>query len=154
MINRDILLSLDDSALLGECDVRHVRGTGPGGQKKNKTSSAIMLTHRPTGIAVRAQDSRSQSQNIRAALQRLRWRIAQTVRAAPVVLPAPFSPRKPSDAARLIDHLDAHAYSLRDTAVVLHVTSSQLSGWIQQSDELFIQVNTMRKLLHLRVLQR
>ena len=46
-----------------EVDERFVRGTGPGGQKINKTSSTVWLRHRPTGIEVRCQAERSQSAN-------------------------------------------------------------------------------------------
>ena len=40
-----------------------VRGSGAGGQKINKTSVAVLLTHRPSGLQVRCQSSRSQAFN-------------------------------------------------------------------------------------------
>src|SRR5688572_14066487 len=40
-----------------------VRGTGAGGQKINKTSSAVWLKHGPSGIEVKCQESRQQSLN-------------------------------------------------------------------------------------------
>lgn len=40
-----------------------VRGSGPGGQKINKSSVAVTLRHLPTGLAVRCQESRSQALN-------------------------------------------------------------------------------------------
>ena len=42
---------------------RFVRGSGPGGQKINKTSSTVVLRHEPTGIEVRVQRERSQAAN-------------------------------------------------------------------------------------------
>ncbi|MCJ1435117.1 hypothetical protein MMC27_004487 [Xylographa pallens] len=44
-----------------------LRGSGPGGQKINKTSSAVQLKHLPTGIVVKSQATRSQSQNRKIA---------------------------------------------------------------------------------------
>jgi len=46
-----------------EVDERFVRGTGPGGQKINKTSSTVWLRHGPTGTEVRCQAGRSQQAN-------------------------------------------------------------------------------------------
>ena len=46
-----------------DVDERFIRGTGPGGQKINKTSSTVWLRHRPTGIEVRCQAGRSQAAN-------------------------------------------------------------------------------------------
>jgi len=47
----------------GDVDERFVRGSGPGGQKINKTASTVWLRHRPSGIEVRCQDERSQVVN-------------------------------------------------------------------------------------------
>ncbi len=47
----------------GAVEERFVRGTGPGGQKINKTSSTVWLRHRPTGVEVRCQAGRSQAAN-------------------------------------------------------------------------------------------
>ncbi len=40
-----------------------IRGTGPGGQKINKTASTVVLRHAPSGIEIRCQRERSQSAN-------------------------------------------------------------------------------------------
>ena len=58
--------------LLSECEVDTYRASGPGGQKRNKTSSAVRLRHVPTGLLVIAEESRSQHDNKAKALQRLR----------------------------------------------------------------------------------
>lgn len=42
---------------------KYLKGSGPGGQKINKTSSAVQLTHLPTGIVVKSQHTRSRTQN-------------------------------------------------------------------------------------------
>src|SRR6059058_4321812 len=47
------------------------RSGGPGGQHVNKVSTAVTLRHRPSGVSVTVQDSRSQATNRRIARQRL-----------------------------------------------------------------------------------
>ena len=58
---------------------RFVKGSGPGGQKINKTSSCVYLLHRPTGIEIKCQRERSQALNRflarRELCERLRERI-------------------------------------------------------------------------------
>ena len=76
MSTRDEWLALDDEVLLRQCRCEAVRGTGPGGQKRNKTSTAIRLTHLPSGLAVTDDVSRSQHQNRDSALRKLRLQIA------------------------------------------------------------------------------
>jgi len=47
------------------------RSSGPGGQHVNKVSTAVLLRHVPTGVAVTVQDTRSQSMNRQLAWERL-----------------------------------------------------------------------------------
>jgi protein subunit release factor B len=44
-------------------DEEFIRGSGAGGQKINKTSVVVLLTHRPSGLQIRCQASRSQAFN-------------------------------------------------------------------------------------------
>jgi len=56
--------------------VETMRGKGPGGQHKNKTDSAVRITHKPTGIVVYV-DGRKQSQNKSKAMRELKKRLKQ-----------------------------------------------------------------------------
>jgi len=65
-----------------DVEERFVRGSGPGGQKINKTSSTVWLRHGPTGIEVRCQAERSQSANREQAWLELCGRLEARARAA------------------------------------------------------------------------
>ena len=66
---------LEDDALLAQCDVQVHRAGGPGGQHRNKVETAIRLVHGPSGVAAEGKDQRSKTQNLRAALGRLREKL-------------------------------------------------------------------------------
>ncbi|KAF2736804.1 hypothetical protein EJ04DRAFT_575026 [Polyplosphaeria fusca] len=58
-----------------EIEENFLKGSGPGGQKINKTSSAVQLKHLPTGIVVKCQETRSRSQNRKIARRLLGERL-------------------------------------------------------------------------------
>jgi len=57
--------------LARDCEITAYRSSGPGGQKKNKTESSVRVVHVPTGITRVATESRSQTRNKAAALERV-----------------------------------------------------------------------------------
>jgi hypothetical protein len=71
---------LTEEALLAQCRWDVFRGSGPGGQKRNKTANAVRLVHLPTGIAVTATESRSLAENRLHAVRRLRLKLAIDLR--------------------------------------------------------------------------
>ena len=58
-----------------DLDWKAIRGSGPGGQNRNKVCSAIQLAHTPSGISVRVETERSQHQNKQLALALLRSKL-------------------------------------------------------------------------------
>jgi protein subunit release factor B len=65
-----------------DVEEKFVRGSGPGGQKINKTSSTVCLRHRPTGVEVRVQRERSQAANRELAWQELCEKLENVLRQA------------------------------------------------------------------------
>jgi protein subunit release factor B len=80
--------------LKDQCDVETYRASGPGGQHRNKTESAVRMTHRPSGIVRVATEHRSQLRNRELALERI-WRALEARRRKP----KPRVPTRPGKAA-------------------------------------------------------
>jgi len=168
----DDYLALDDAALLAQCDVHIYRASGPGGQHRNKVSSAVRLHHRPTGVSAQGRQSRSQHQNRRLALRTLRMNIAcghrREVGGDDFLLPPPvaaciFKPRGKGAgqrkrlevgrrdgrfwpvAAFVLDLLEANTGRLGQTADALGISTGNLSGFLKSERHLLAAAQDIRK---------
>jgi hypothetical protein len=161
-------LALDDAALLAECAVHTYRASGPGGQKRNKTSSAVRLHHAPSGLIVQAEESRSQHENRARALHRLREAIAIRYRAplpAPPRLPGEFvdgertlhvsmhNPRGSRVVATVLDALTLAGGQVAPAAEALGVTSSSLVRTLAGWPKAWVEANRIRTQAGLRALR-
>lgn len=148
--------------------VFHVfRGSGPGGQKKNKTSSAVRAVHEPTGLWAVATDHREQARNKHLALERLRFELTVRLRAR-VFLDRLESPegwsaawlelprRDPRYLAMLgwvLDVLAAAGWVVRDAAAALGASTGRVSKLLTSSPEIGEYVNRMRQSAGLKPLR-
>jgi len=141
---------LSDDQLLAQCRLETFRGPGPGGQKRNKTSSAVRLTHQPTGISVMAGESRSQAQNRTKALRRLRHRMALLLRqpCEPVAARLNISARSadyPCVMGAVLDALESVGWSVSEAADLLATSTGKLVAFLRADPALWTHTNRQRQ---------
>ena len=73
-------ITAGDKEFERSCKLEFYIASGPGGQKRNRTYSAVRATHNKTNISTIAEESRSQTDNKEKALKRLKKKIALHVR--------------------------------------------------------------------------
>lgn len=89
-------LEFTDAKLVAECEVQLYKASGPGGQHRNKVTSAVRLIHKPSGLVANAVEARSQHENKSRAIWRMREALALSVRVpwvGPVRWPDNVQPR-------------------------------------------------------------
>jgi hypothetical protein len=158
--DRDTLLAADDNALLAACRCDHYRASGPGGQHRNTTDSAVRLTLLESDIVVTATERRSQKQNRSKALGRMRHAIALQMRQPPTPpwdghWPVSVNNAKyPNFIALIFDQLDACEFQLAECAKALGVSSNQLVKVLGNDPQAWTLVNREREARGFRPLRR
>jgi hypothetical protein len=158
--------ALSDEQLLRQCEVDTYRASGPGGQKRNKTSSAVRLRHPPSGLIVIAEESRSQHENRARALRRLRQALYLKIR-ADMIAPVPGQPsareqirpflgpdgrldpgRKDARfwpaAGVVLDVLQATRARVSEAAAALDISTANLIAFLHTDPKLWEQANHLR----------
>ena len=73
--------TLPQKQLQKDCRLKRVRRSGPGGQRRNKVFTGIVLVHQPSGVRVESNQHRSAEMNESAAWKQLRMKLACEIRA-------------------------------------------------------------------------
>ena len=153
--------SLTEDELLAACDQRFDRRSGPGGQHRNKVETAVILTHRESGLSAEANERRSQQANRVQALFRLRLTLAVKIRTSRPLsaVPGPewsarvkagpirVSPEHrdfPLLLAEVLDVLEQTEYQPAAAAEILKCSSSQLVRLCRLFPPAFKHVNDER----------
>lgn len=161
--------ALAPGPLSTDCEIRFTRRSGPGGQNRNKVETAVILTHRPTGIAAEASERRTQGENLKAARFRLRLNLALRLRTRVEpgdppstlwqsrcrggrILVSPTHDDFPTLLAEALDRLASSGFEPKAAAAALGCTPSQLVKLLKDDSRALLLVNDRRKDLALRPL--
>lgn len=155
--------SLADELLLAQCDLARGKSSGPGGQHRNKVETKVTLLHIPTQLTASAGERRSQEQNRKIALFRLRLTLATMVR-CPVPIgevrtqlwASRISPTGriacnpehadfPALLALAMDVLQSTRWNVGKAALRLGCTTSQLLKFVQEHPPAFAALNAARQ---------
>ncbi|WDE96948.1 peptide chain release factor-like protein [Lentisphaera profundi] len=147
---RDVLLKMTDEELLNRCKTDHYIATGNGGQKRNKTSSAVRLTLKDTSISATASEDRQQSVNKKRALRKLRLAIAMEMRQEAQQWQGqldmnPKNAQYPLFIAALTDNLFDKNWQVSEVAKSMDLSTGKLIKIIAKDDTLWQFVNKERQ---------
>lgn len=154
---------LPESSLLAECKLTLLRGSGPGGQNRNKVETAVELLHLPSGCRGQASERRSQKENREVALHRLREQLAIHVRTDPSNEGLLVTNRYtdglgrinvsesnwdwPIVLAELLNRLSKHEWELPPLASEMQSTTSQIIKLLRKTHSAMELVNAHRRTL-------
>lgn len=156
---------LTDEQLLAQCEIDTYRASGPGGQKRNKTSSAVRIRHLPSGLIVIAEESRSQHENRAKALKRLKQAFFLKLREPVRVLDSLttreeivscLSPTGRLEVGRkdprfwplvglVLDVLEATEARVSESAKALGISTGHLIDFLETEPKVWEQANQLRQ---------
>ena len=153
--------ALDESDLLKSCELTAGRGSGPGGQNRNKVETAIRIKHLPSGVIASATERRHKEQNRKQAVFRLRIKLAIEV-LEPVdpggpasacwasrvkdgrLLINPTHEDFPALLAEALDRIAMVQYDVTYAAQLLGISTSQLIKLLKHEREALSSLNKQR----------
>ncbi len=159
---------LEIPKLLDQCEVKRIKRGGPGGQHRNKTASAVVLKHLPTGTIAEANERRDQSVNLQRAIFRLRVQLALEVRTRRNRVPSPLwqsrCPRGriaidpehedfPRILAEALDVIEQREGDAKNAAAELGCSLTQLVKLLSLDARGLALLNAQRAQRHLRPLK-
>ncbi len=137
--NEILMLSPEELGKIVEFDF--FKRSGNGGQKRNKTSSAVRVRLHEFDICAEDCSERSQKVNRDRALQKLRRKLAMTVReefsGEIMKVVAPSNEKYPLFLAQLLDLLESVDYSFRSCGDALGLSSSQVEKLLRKDSSLW-----------------
>lgn len=161
---------LDEATLMAASQLARTRGSGPGGQRRNKVETGVTITHRPTGLQGAASERARPADNHRVAVFRLRVNLALSVR-CPIgqgYRPSDLWQSRcihghvsvnsnhrdfPALLAEALDVLAAHKFDVPVAATELRCTASQLTKLLKQEPRGLAMINQERAITGKRPLR-
>ena len=153
--------------LLSQCQVTRTRGSGPGGQHRNKVETAIVVKHEPSGAVGQASEKRSQQANKEVAIARLRVNLALAIRTERTTNSDRWKSRthqgklqvnaKHFDYAAILaeamDFVWQHQFDVAATAKRVDTSTSQLIKFLKTCPTAFEAINRQRQQRDMRPLK-
>ena len=159
-----------EEKLLAQCRLSFSRASGPGGQNRNKVETSVQVEYLPAGILASASERRTQNENRKVAMQRLRCKLAVEIRPTVESLAAEHSAKTilvsdvwkkyvregridiaesnvdwPSILAEVIGVLCSCEWNIGNSAVAFGTSASQLVKLLKRHPPAFLLLNLERK---------
>ena len=155
---------LTEDFLLKCCKTERGRGGGPGGQHRNKVETAVCVIHTQSGVSGSASERRSQGENKRVAIMRLRLNLALVVRSNAAACPSDLWKSRvkkgkilcnakhwdyPTMLAESLDVVADNGFDIGKAGQILGCSGSQLVKLIKVERKAMVLVNDEREKLGL-----